>query len=186
MGRSHDQGDLPRPPCRQTCGEDLHPGRSARTPECRPPSMRIPLWGRPPLEAYPLDTDPPDADPLEADPPWDATGYGQQAGSTHPTGMHSCCHLSLTSKTSDKWISLLLTSQQKILIDLISMEPSNKKRSNDWADKHCAIRLIDAVNDGSTIWLLTVQTSCSKHHEQNTRSRSPEDTQVTVQAAPSI
>ena len=21
---------------------------------------------------------------------WDTTGYGQQAGSTHPTGMHSC------------------------------------------------------------------------------------------------
>ena len=24
-----------------------------------------------------------------ADPPWDITGYGQQAGGTHPTGMHS-------------------------------------------------------------------------------------------------
>ena len=21
---------------------------------------------------------------------WDTTGYGQQAGSTHPTGMHTC------------------------------------------------------------------------------------------------
>ena len=28
------------------------------------------------------------------DPPldtWDTTGYGQQAGGTHPTEMHSCC-----------------------------------------------------------------------------------------------
>ena len=23
-------------------------------------------------------------------PPWDTTGYGQQAASTHPTGVHSC------------------------------------------------------------------------------------------------
>ena len=39
------------------------------------------------------------ADPLKAEPPpgrrppprdtWDTTGYGQQGGSTHPTGMHS-------------------------------------------------------------------------------------------------
>ena len=43
-----------------------------------------------------LDADPPDADYLDADlpdadpPQWDTTGYSQQAGITHPTGMHSC------------------------------------------------------------------------------------------------
>ena len=29
-------------------------------------------------------------------PPWDSMGYGQQAGGTHPTGMHSCFHFVLT------------------------------------------------------------------------------------------
>ena len=35
----------------------------------------------------PLDADPWDADPPDADPP---PRYGQQAGGTHPTGMHNC------------------------------------------------------------------------------------------------
>ena len=29
---------------------------------------------------------------------WNTTGYGQQAGSTHPTGMHSCLQLSETER----------------------------------------------------------------------------------------
>ena len=29
-------------------------------------------------------------------PPSDTMGYGQQAGGTHPTGMHSCCIDALT------------------------------------------------------------------------------------------
>ena len=28
--------------------------------------------------------------PLKTQDTWDTMGYGQQAGSTHPTGMHSC------------------------------------------------------------------------------------------------
>ena len=28
-------------------------------------------------------------------PQWDTTGYGQQAGGTHPTGMHSCLNIIL-------------------------------------------------------------------------------------------
>ena len=35
----------------------------------------------------PLDGDPP---PLYGEPPWMETPAGQQAGGTHPTGMHSC------------------------------------------------------------------------------------------------
>ena len=27
--------------------------------------------------------------------PWDTTGYGQQAGGTHPTGVHSCSYMVL-------------------------------------------------------------------------------------------
>ena len=30
-------------------------------------------------------------------PPWDTTGYGQKAGGTHPTGMHSSLCLAKTN-----------------------------------------------------------------------------------------
>ena len=86
-----------RPVGRICIQEGLPEPLNADPPQCGSPSEADLLWRH-----TPLDTDPPDTDPLEADPPWDATGYGQQAGGTHPTGMHSCCHLSLTSKTSDK------------------------------------------------------------------------------------
>ena len=41
------------------------------------------LWGQTPRDA------------------WDTTGYGQQAGGMHPTGMHSCLYVS--SKSGEKY-----------------------------------------------------------------------------------
>ena len=45
---------------------------------------------------------------------WDTTGYGQQLGSTHPTGMHSCSFISLSLlsvniKLNSLWIHLEAT-----------------------------------------------------------------------------
>ena len=60
-------------------------------------------WDRHPLGRNPLGRHLPWADiPPGQTPPWqtpqtntptpsDTTGYGQQEGGTHPTGMHSCC-----------------------------------------------------------------------------------------------
>ena len=48
------------------------------------PPGRQPSWQTPPQ------VDTPQADIPWADIPPNTTGYGQQAGGTHPTGMHSC------------------------------------------------------------------------------------------------
>ena len=59
----------------------------------------------PPRDAdLPNTADPPGfgRPPLDADPPWGSADpppqYGQQAGSTHPTEMHTCCLLILLVK----------------------------------------------------------------------------------------
>ena len=59
------------------------------------PSMQ---WGRHPLGRHPPRQTPPQADTLAPGqtPPSNTTGYGQQVGGTHPTGMHTCCILFLT------------------------------------------------------------------------------------------
>ena len=72
--RSPDQGGLPLGGvCIQwggsaSRGRGLHPGSWANSP-----GLPTGVWADPPLR----DT-------------WDTTGYGQQAGGTHPTGMYSC------------------------------------------------------------------------------------------------
>ena len=94
--RSLGQGNVFTPVC-----HSVHRGRgSAQPPGCRPlypwmqtpshlesdaPRMQTPL----PLDANPL---PPGIRcPPDADPPWMQTSqYSQQAGSTHPTGVHTC------------------------------------------------------------------------------------------------
>ena len=47
-----------------------------------------------------------------APPPSDTTGYGQQAGGMHPTGMHSCYILRLLH-----WlVHIILKSEQRVFV----------------------------------------------------------------------
>ena len=79
----------------------LHAG--IHTPLGRHPLGRHPL-GRHPLGRHPLGRHPPGRHPLgrhprQTPPPPSTTGYGQQAGGTHPIGLHSCflCIISFCS-----------------------------------------------------------------------------------------
>ena len=65
------------------------------TPLCRHPSRQTPPWS----DTFQADTlrqtlPYEQTPPRQTPPPAPTTGYGQQAGSTHLTGMHTCCHLS--------------------------------------------------------------------------------------------
>ena len=81
------RGGLPQPPIGR-------PGGWVDPPECRPPQMQTPradlprqtLPGCTPPVQTPQGDPPPNAGPPNADPP----GIRQQAGGTHPTGMHTC------------------------------------------------------------------------------------------------
>ena len=50
------------------------------------------------LPNLPPDVDPPDAETPPPKDTWDTTGYGQQAGGAHPTGMHTCFQGFLAAK----------------------------------------------------------------------------------------
>ena len=62
-----------------------------------PPGRYTPQAGTPPAGIHPLAGTPPSSytPPASTPPPGavHAGRYGQQAGGTHPTGMHSCCEL---------------------------------------------------------------------------------------------
>ena len=66
-----------------------------QTPLGRHPLGRHTPLGRHPLGRHPHGQTPPWADilPGQTPPAQCILGYGQQAGSTHPTGMHSCFKL---------------------------------------------------------------------------------------------
>ena len=66
------------------------------------PSGRYTPQATPPPSSY---TSPPQAGtPPGQVPPWQCMlGYGQQAGSKHPTGMHSCFTIGL-QKFADRWL----------------------------------------------------------------------------------
>ena len=71
-----------------------HPPHLGRYPLGRYPPGQTPL-GRHPLGKHPLGRHPslgrqPIVRHPPRRPPSDTTGYGQQAGGTHPTGMHTC------------------------------------------------------------------------------------------------
>ena len=51
-------------------------------PKTNPPAPGRPPWADTPLDRHPQADNPPPAHCIH--------GYGQQAGGTHPTGMHSC------------------------------------------------------------------------------------------------
>ena len=87
------------PPSRYTPGQ-VHPSQAGTLPRAgTPPAGTAPLVGTPPRQVHPA---PPGQVPLWQVPPCRYTPrhvfplcqcmleYGQQAGSTHPTGMHSC------------------------------------------------------------------------------------------------
>ena len=75
---------------------------------CLPPLGQTPPEGRhPPRRHHPLGRHRlavgrhPNLGPEADIPPADTTGYGQQAGCTHPTGMHSCFEIRLTYRSHD-------------------------------------------------------------------------------------
>ena len=67
------------------------------------PMQVHPLAGTPLMQVHPQAGTPPWAGTPEAGTPWQVhpqqcmLGYDQQAGSTHPTGMHSCWSIFLTN-----------------------------------------------------------------------------------------
>ena len=67
------------------------------TPPARHPLGRHPTWADTPPGRHSLGRHPPrqTPPPYTDIPPPDTTGYGQQAGGTHPTGVHTCWHLSV-------------------------------------------------------------------------------------------
>ena len=90
-GQVHPQAGSPSFPAGQ-----VPPGRY--TPQAGTTPQQVPLAGTPPWQAHPLwpGTPPPSryirTPPSARYPPRavHAGRYGQQAGGTHPTGMHSC------------------------------------------------------------------------------------------------
>ena len=101
----HGGGGLCIPACN---GPDTPPGKhpSGRHPLGRHSLGRhhprqTPILGRNPLCRHPLGQTSPQADTLL--PPSDNMAYGQPAGGTHPTGMHTCgvCFCVFTVK--DLW-----------------------------------------------------------------------------------
>ena len=88
------QGNVFTPVC-----HSVNRGEVCHTPLGRPPWTDTPWADTPwadtnqahnPLSRQPLDR-PPGQTPPWADPPVQCVlGYGQQAGGTHPTAMHSC------------------------------------------------------------------------------------------------
>ena len=84
LHRSHDWGVCLLGVCIQG-GRGLHPGgRGSASRGLGSTPSHVCLWGG-------------QADALLSTPKntWDTTGYDQQAGDTHPTGMHSCLYFSL-------------------------------------------------------------------------------------------
>ena len=93
---------------------------------------RHPLDGQPNGQTPPGQTHPPWTDP----PAQCMMGYGQQAGGTHPTGMHSClpmqspfCKLSLISKKKKKINSAVFLEGSKFLITP-NLKSNNKGSGN--------------------------------------------------------
>ena len=77
--RSLGQGNIFAPVC-----HSVHRGR---VPGQVPPRQVHPPGQVPPRQVHPL--------PRQVHPHQCMLGYGQQAGSTHPTGMHSCLLMTL-------------------------------------------------------------------------------------------
>ena len=76
------------------------------------------------------------ADPRPATPRKDTTGYGQQAGSTHPTGMHSCFYTSLFLEKFGSCCHLLKNPDSCIVIST----------QNNWTPSHkCSNSIINVL-----------------------------------------
>ena len=82
-GQTHPSGQTPP---RQT---HPHLGRHPLADTNPPPGQTLPLGRQPPGQTPPGQTALPGRHP----PAQCMLGYGQQAGGTHPTGMHSCSTL---------------------------------------------------------------------------------------------
>ena len=98
----------------------VHRGRGYLHHPGRHPFTQTPPPGRHSLGRHP----PPGRIPPPSRHTWDTTGYGQQAGGTHPTGMHSCFN------------SKLLNAKSSIKVDCIcpavecSIKPGSSRALN--------------------------------------------------------
>ena len=85
------------PPGADTPQEQISPGsRQTPPPEQTPPGADTLREQTPPGSKHPLEHTPLEQTPLQAE---HAGRYGQCAGGTHPTGMHSCFVLNFTRET---------------------------------------------------------------------------------------
>ena len=85
--RSFGQGNIFSSVCQEFCSR-------GGVPEQVPPGQVHPQAGTPPGQVPPGECTPPGRYTPTRYPPGavHAGRYGQQAGGTHPTEMHSCCH----------------------------------------------------------------------------------------------
>ena len=121
-------------------GSGRHPPPGADTPLADTPRKQTPLPGQTPswVDTTPLGADiPPRADT----PPYTvhAGRYGQQAGGTHPTGMHTCYFHNFMAKFADWQLFVSVqfeASREKLHIIGPSVDPNASQKSGvtEWND----------------------------------------------------